>query len=102
MHVLRPGPSTVLPEHPFADIGPRVRGGGLSDHEPEVTRPHYDCGHLGAGGGPPDSSNSRGLTDVIDLPDERKNRTSDFRERYQGAVDRGAAGHHAVVDHELS
>jgi hypothetical protein len=39
MHALRPGPSTVLPQHPFTDGGPRVRGGGRSDNEPEVTCP---------------------------------------------------------------
>lgn len=101
MHALRPGPSTVLPQHPFTDGGPGVRGGGRSDNEPEVTCPQQHLGHLGAGGGPPDSSHGRGLADVVDLADERKDRTGDFREGDQGVIDHGAAGHHAVMDHEL-
>jgi hypothetical protein len=41
------------------------------------------------------------LADVVDLADERKDRTGDFRERDQRAIDDGATGHHAVMDHEL-
>jgi len=41
------------------------------------------------------------LADVVDLADECNYGTGDFRERDQRAIDHGAAGHHAVMDHEL-
>jgi len=101
MHAVGPGPSTVLPQHPFSNGGPRLRGGCRSNDEPEVTCPQQHLGHLGTGGGPPDSSHGRGLADVIDLADEREDRTGDFRERDQRVIDHDAAGHHAVMDYEL-
>ena len=56
---------------------------------------------LGVGRRPADTAHRRGLTDVVDLADERQHGAGDVGERDQLAVDGEAAGHHPVVRDEL-
>ena len=56
---------------------------------------------LGVGSRVADAADGGGLTDVVDLADERQHRAGDVGEGDQLAVDGEAAGHHPVVRDEL-
>ena len=63
--------------------------------------PDHRLVDVGVGRGTFDAAHRGRLTDVVDLADERQNRTGDVGQRDQLSLDGEAARHHPVVRDEL-
>lgn len=57
--------------------------------------------HLGIGGGAHDPTHRGGLADIVDLADERQDRSLDLRQRDELVADDEATQHHSIVHDEL-